>query len=242
MPEISFVITTFNYSKYIEECVNSILSQELFEDNEIIIIDDGSNDNTSEILKIYLKKDFIKYIKINNSGVEYASNLGISNIKTKYFVRVDGDDSLNKNYLNYINSAINDDYDFIYSDYNKINEISNIIESKKLPKFDKNEIFRRGDFLATGTAFKKKSFDHVNGYDTKNKNCGLENYSLILRLIKSNFKGKHISNTLFNYRIHAKNMSKIRRNAIIEYGNKLTSDLLNKPYEVNTNHPYGLKF
>ncbi len=243
MSKISFIITTFNYEIYIKECLESILNQENFRNNKIIIIDDGSQDNTYKVVKKYLSLPFIEYFQIENSGVEAAANYAINKINSPYFTRIDADDSVESQYLTHFNKVIdsNKNYDFIYSNYNLINHNSDTIKNIKLPKFDKEEIFKRGDFLATGTLYKKETIDSLNQYDTTNKNCGLENYSLILRLIIQNYSGIHIPYTLFNYRIHSNNMSKKRKDAILKYGNELTTKLLNRTYEVNCNHPYGLK-
>ena len=66
-------------------------------------------------------------------------------------------------------------------------------------------------------------------------------YESYYRLIIQNHKGLHIPYSLFNYRIHSNNMSKMRKESILKYGNELTIDLLNRAYAVNCNHPYGLK-
>tara|TARA_A100001011_G_C14003643_1_gene712504 strand:- start:18 stop:755 length:738 start_codon:yes stop_codon:yes gene_type:complete len=243
MSNISFIVTTFNYETYIEECLQSILNQDQFDKNKVIIVDDGSQDNTYKIIKKYLSKPFIEYCHIENSGVEVAANYAINKIESTYFTRIDADDSLKSRYLTQFNKAIdlNKNYDFIYSNYSIINHLSDSVNDIKLPVFDKEEIFKRGDFLATGTLYKKEAINLINKYDTSKKNCGLENYSLILRLIIKNYSGLHIPYSLFNYRIHSNNMSKKRKEAILKYGNELKKKLLNRPYEVNCNHPYGLK-
>ena len=243
MSEVSFVITSYNYSKYIEECLESIINQDKFDSNKIIIIDDGSTDETYIKIKRYLSMPCIDFIQIENSGVEVASNLAIDQINTNYFTRVDADDSLKSNFLSIFNDTIDvyNNSDFIYSNYSVIDESSIFVKEVNLPEFSNQEIFQRGDFLATGTIYKKDSFNLVGKYDTNVKNCGLENYSLILRLITNNFSGRMLPYSLFNYRIHSGNMSKKRRKSIIEFGNELTRNLLNRPYEVNFNHPYGLK-
>ena len=83
--QISFIVTTYNYGNYLKECINSIIFQEEFDNNKIIVIDDGSTDNTYSILREYFNKKFFEYIRIDNSGVEYAANYAVSKIKTKYF-------------------------------------------------------------------------------------------------------------------------------------------------------------
>ena len=244
MSKISFIITTFNYETYIEECLESILNQDEFKNNEVIIIDDGSQDNTYKIIKKYISLPFIEYFQIENSGVEVAANYAINKIKSPYFTRIDADDSLKPQYLLKFNEAIdlNKNFDFLYSNYSIINQYSKTVKEISLPEFDKEEIFNRGDFLATGTLYKKETINLIEKYDTKTKNCGLENYSLILRLIIQNHKGLHIPYSLFNYRIHSNNMSKLRKESIFRYGNELTKHLLNRSYALNCNHPYGLRF
>lgn len=243
MSDISFIITTYNYSKYIEECIESIINQSEYDANKVMIVDDGSNDNTYKLVKKYLSKQSIEYFQIENSGVEVASNYAINKVKTSYFTRIDADDSLKNDYLSKFDEVIkfNREFSFIYSNYSIINESSKFIKQINLPPFDKEEVFKRGDFLATGTLYKKEDFDLVNQYNTSKKNCGLENYSLILRLLINGCTGLHIPFTLFNYRIHLNNMSKQKKRSILQYGNELTNNLLKRPYEVNCNHPYGLK-
>jgi len=91
---ISISITVYNIEKYVEKCINSILNQD-FTDFELIIIDDGSTDNSSEICKKYERMDKrITYIYQRNQGVSSARNLAIDIAKGKYILLVDGDDQL----------------------------------------------------------------------------------------------------------------------------------------------------
>lgn len=91
MPEVSVIIPTFNRGTVIEESINSVLSQ-TYSDFEILVIDDGSTDNTKEIVeKIGNKK--IRFIQLGkNCGACYARNVGIENAKGKYIAFQDSDD------------------------------------------------------------------------------------------------------------------------------------------------------
>ena len=71
MPNISFIITTYNYSKYIEECLDSILNQDQYEGNKIIIVDDGSQDDTYKVIKNRLSIPSIEYIQIVINNIYY---------------------------------------------------------------------------------------------------------------------------------------------------------------------------
>lgn len=114
--KISVVIPVYNSEKYIEECINSITNQ-TYKNIEIIIVNDGSIDNSEKIIKEYALKDKrIKYIYKLNEGVSKARNTGIKISTGKYITFVDSDDIVEKNYLhNLINK--NDEYDFVMMGY-----------------------------------------------------------------------------------------------------------------------------
>lgn len=89
---VSVILPVYNVEKYIKRCLESIMNQ-TYKNIEIIIIDDGSKDNTSYICKSYTLKDKrIKYYKIKNGGVSHARNIGIDYSKGEYIIFIDGDD------------------------------------------------------------------------------------------------------------------------------------------------------
>ena len=96
---ISVIVPIFNVEKYLKKTIESIISQ-IYIYIEIILVDDGSNDTSSEICEFYAKKD--KRIKVfyqENKGVSSARNLGISNANGKYIVFIDGDDYVTPEYI-----------------------------------------------------------------------------------------------------------------------------------------------
>lgn len=105
-PLISVIIPTYNFSKYIVKCIESIQAQD-YTNIEIIIINDGSTDNTQEILDHLQSKDpNLKIINKKNEGVSIARNVGIENAKGEYIVFVDGDDYLSKDAISYLTSLV----------------------------------------------------------------------------------------------------------------------------------------
>ena len=91
-PLVSIIIPVYNLAPYIEECIQSIQKQS-YENLEIIIIDDGSIDSSSEICdKIATNDTRIKVIHQNNSGVVMARKKGVELARGKYISFVDGDD------------------------------------------------------------------------------------------------------------------------------------------------------
>lgn len=93
-PFISIIIPVYNTEEYISDCLDSILSQ-TYKNFEVIIVDDGSTDNSFNIVKNYQKNnDNITVLHIGNSGVSAARNLGIQLAKGEFLFFVDSDDTL----------------------------------------------------------------------------------------------------------------------------------------------------
>lgn len=114
-PEISIIIPVYNSSKYIKSCLDSILNQ-TFKNFEVIIIDDGSTDNSYDILKEYSTKNTsIKLFKNSNHGVSFTRNYGISLAQADYLCFIDSDDWIDENYLeNFYNVIqLNPEIDYI---------------------------------------------------------------------------------------------------------------------------------
>lgn len=100
MKEISVVIPAYNAGKYIADCIDSLLGQ-TFKDIEIIVVNDGSADNTLEVLTEYKKKypEIITVISQGNQGQSVARNNGIAASQGKYIAFIDADDYIKNNML-----------------------------------------------------------------------------------------------------------------------------------------------
>jgi glycosyltransferase involved in cell wall biosynthesis len=91
-PLITVVIPTYNSARYITRGINSVLQQTTSR-WELLIIDDGSSDDTSSVVEHYLKDPRIRYVKLKkNKGVCFALNYALSLVKTRYFSQLDADD------------------------------------------------------------------------------------------------------------------------------------------------------
>ena len=127
MPKVSVIVPIYNVEKYLEKCINSLLSQTL-EDIQIILVNDGSKDNSGNIAKEYEKnnKDRVIYVEKENGGLSDARNYGLKYATGDFIAFLDSDDYIEKNaYEEMYNKAIeeNADYvecDFIWEFHNKI--------------------------------------------------------------------------------------------------------------------------
>jgi teichuronic acid biosynthesis glycosyltransferase TuaG len=94
---ISIVIPIFNSAEYISECISSVINQ-TYTDIEIICIDDGSTDNTKQIIK-NIDDSRVKYFYQNNAGVSSARNLGLKISAGEYIIFLDSDDVLTNTFI-----------------------------------------------------------------------------------------------------------------------------------------------
>jgi glycosyltransferase involved in cell wall biosynthesis len=96
---ISIIVPVFNTAKYFSECIESILAQ-TYEDFEVLLIDDGSTDNSGHLCDIYAEKDArVRVFHKRNAGVSRARNDGLDQAKGEWVIFVDSDDWLQSDYL-----------------------------------------------------------------------------------------------------------------------------------------------
>lgn len=95
--KISFVVPVYNAEKYLKDCLDSVVCQ--LERNELILVDDGSTDSSGQICDAYAATwDSVFVLHIQNHGVAYARNLGVSRAVGEYIVFLDSDDYINKDF------------------------------------------------------------------------------------------------------------------------------------------------
>ncbi len=132
MPDISIIVPIYNAENYLDKCIESLLNQTKKE-IEIILINDGSTDNSEKIIKSYKDKR-IKYFKNENQGIGKTRNFGIEKAKGKYLMFVDSDDYIDKNMAKLMfDKAFSNSLDMVVCDYYKVINNENIEE--KLPSF-----------------------------------------------------------------------------------------------------------
>lgn len=141
MTKISIIIPVYNTGKHIEKCLNSIKNQTRKIDLEVIIINDGSTDNSENIVKQYIEKhkEFlnIKYYSKENEGVAKTRNFGIEKATSDYIMFLDSDDYIEPETFETLEKYIEQDIDLIKFKLQRVDEKDNVVEKVDGPVFDK---------------------------------------------------------------------------------------------------------
>ena len=143
--KLSIIIPVYNAEKYLDKCMKSIFDN-IENSFEVILINDGSKDNSLKIIKELMKKyKNIELIDNSNNGVSYSRNLGIKKAKGNYIMFVDADDELKKNWFDRINSYMTENYDIVYfSKYNLKSNKNDLL--KYIVGYNKENICIAGPF------------------------------------------------------------------------------------------------
>ena len=122
-PTVSVIIPVYNAQEGIKQCLDSLLNQS-FTDFEIILLNDGSTDNSLEVIKKYAAvNDFIRVIDKENEGVAKTRNKGIQLANGKYIVFIDNYDFIDSDYLERFYNAIDQEQlDIVLGGYKRVNQ------------------------------------------------------------------------------------------------------------------------
>lgn len=154
MKKVSFIVPVYNTEKYLEKCLESIINQ-TYNNIEIVIVNDGSTDNSINIIKKYAEKfKFIKFFTKQNGGLSDARNYGVKKATGDYIIFVDSDDYIEENLINHCLKYILESYDLIKFKAQKVDEDYNFIEKYDGPVFEKkngeeafNELFVKDNLI-----------------------------------------------------------------------------------------------
>lgn len=150
-PSVSIIVPVYNCEKYIERCINSILNQ-TYTNIEVIIINDGSTDNSHKIVKNLIRIDNrIKYIEQENRGPSEARNKGIEKSTGDYLMFIDSDDSISDRYVEeMINIMLDKEYDIVCCGYKDISKYG-IVNCNDFNMKDNLSLYDVIDMVCNGT-------------------------------------------------------------------------------------------
>ena len=234
--KVSIVIPVYNAEKFLDECINSALSQ-LYPNIEIIIVNDGSTDKSASILNNY-KNDLI-IINKKNGGTASALNAGIKKMSGDWFKWLSADDLLKEDAVEKLVLEIKKlgkdaENCIIYSNYDLIDENGKIIDTFVEPNYNSLDTFQRNvilldHFYGNGTTsiIHKSIFEKCGFFD---ESLGYkDDYEFWLRCcILFNYKLHLLPENLAQYRIHEEQLTKVRYDDALEKIEHIKSLILNQ--------------
>lgn len=208
-PKISIIVPVYNTAKYLPQCLDSLIGQ-TFKDVEIVCVDDGSTDNSAQVIHDYVKKDGrIRYIHQENAGLSEARNTGLDAVKTPYLMFCDSDDWYDTTMCQKMYDAITqNDVDFACCGVKMEYEISNPTSQKADTKYYRikwngiqhvtKEAWKKMDCSSCNKIFKKEL---LNKYHLRYPN-GLiyEDFCFFFELLTVSKKMYCLPEYLYHYR------------------------------------------
>jgi len=182
----SIVITNYNYGHYLEQAIQSAL----LVSDDVVIVDDGSTDNSYEILKLYTQT---KVIMQSNKGVSNARNEGISHAKYDYIICLDADDTINPEIRDIIPTS--DILAIGVQHFEGRNDIQLPPDNITL------EHLKQNNLMPVSSPFSKKIWEKVGGF--RENLSGYEDWCFWIDCLKLGATISSVRKPLLNYRIHA---------------------------------------
>ncbi len=203
--KVCVYIPSYNYSQFLKEAIESVLRQTYF-DWELYLIDDGSDDNSYEIMNLYKTHKKIKILKTKNIGVLKIANKILKLTKSEYFFRLDADDVLDENIFTVLCSHLNFDRDLslIFPDFYYMDERGKVYASDRRQNVRFNNQLLDIPPNGACTMIRTNVLKKLGGYSKNIK--AQDGYDLWNKIIK-NYKFKNINIPLFYYRRHNVNLT-----------------------------------
>jgi len=233
--KISIIIAVYNQESFLEESIKSALNQ-TYKDIEIIVVNDGSTDNSGRILEKY--SDVITIVEKENGGVSSAYNMGIKIMKGEWMKTLDSDDILSPNaielFVNYVETIKNPESKIFYTNYDVIDEKGEKKYSFFEPNYNDLDNFEANTLLLDHmsgvpvTRFYHKSI--FEKFSFFNENIRLaEDYEFTLRLCLVYGCRLHlIPEITSKYRRHPKQATQIKLKIWQDGINKFRNEILDQ--------------
>lgn len=228
MTKVSLIVPIYNSQNYLEKCIKSLISQTL-KDIQIILINDGSTDNSEKIIKSFDDKRIV-YISKNNEGIGKTRNLGIDKATGEFLAFVDSDDYLNEHFCEYMyQKAVNDDCDLVVCDFFEDRNTLVGIKFKDFKDTNLRETPELINYINLGPCnklYKKSLFDDKS--NRFEENLKYEDAPFVVKMLVSANRIGKINDYLTYYVIHSNSETTIRDKRmydILEITNIIVNDL-----------------
>ena len=203
-PLVTVYLVNHNYGKYIKLAIDSVLKQ-TFKDFELIIIDNGSKDNSLNVIKKYSSNEKVSTVFQKNHSLTVTNNIAVRMARGKYIMRLDADDYLDIHALQAMINVLenNKNISVVFPDYWKIDKKGQILEIFRRHDFKKVKLFDQPAHGAC-TMIRLSYLKEIGGYDESFDRQ--DGYDLWLRIFGKT-KIQNINLPLFYYRKHDSSLS-----------------------------------
>jgi glycosyltransferase involved in cell wall biosynthesis len=225
---VSIIVPCYNVEKYIQEALFSILGQ-TYRNIEVLCIDDGSYDNTKNIIqKIQELDPRVKYIYQKNQGVCIARNNAINKAQGYYILPIDSDDLVSPNFVEKLVEAIEKiGCDVATPCFYKFEKPFDM-QFFDLPVPSKLNMVK-DNVCVCASLFKKDDFIKLGGFDVENFGKGFEDYDLWLNFLSKNLTITKVKEAVYFYRQHS------NENSVNNAANNIKGELRDKLF---TKYPF----
>ena len=205
-PLVTVYITNHNYGRFIKQSIDSVLAQ-IFQDYEIIIIDDGSKDNSFEVIDSYKQHPKINIIYQQNLGLNVTNNIALRVARGKYIMRLDADDYLDKNALLVMSNVLeqDDELGLVFPDYYMVDIDGNFLSLERRHSFDQGVTLFDQPAHGACTLVRREFLLAVGGYN-EGFSCQ-DGYDLWVRFV-GKYRVTNVNLPLFYYRQHGSNLTR----------------------------------
>jgi glycosyltransferase involved in cell wall biosynthesis len=240
---ISVILPVYNAEKYLSKSIRSLLDQ-TYDNLEIIIIDDGSEDSSPSIIKTF-KDERIRYFENTHKGLTSELNFGLQAASGNYIARMDADDTCNLNRLTVQMDFLknNPDIQLVSTNYNHIDENDKILLHKVMPEHNEDIEYMMpvlNSVCHAGMLTYKSALIEAGAY--RENFSFVEDQDLFLRMISRGMKMYNIQEFLYSYRYNKKRLSKQNISTILKNRYNLGSEYLKKYYIDHPADPFHFNF
>lgn len=202
---VTVYITNYNYAQFVRQSIESVLSQ-TFKDYELIVIDDGSTDNSREIIEEYRGLPNVTVLYQENKGLNVTNNIAMRKARGKYLMRLDADDFLEGNALEAMVARMESDPEtgLVFSNYYYVDESGNVFGEERRHDFDREVSLYDQPAHGACTLIRLDFLREVGGYDEA-FSCQ-DGYDLWARFVR-HYKVRNVGESLFYYRRHTTNLT-----------------------------------
>ncbi|MCG9973023.1 glycosyltransferase family 2 protein [Christiangramia crocea] len=204
--KVSIIVPCYNHSRYLGEALESVLKQ-VYSNWECIIVDDGSTDNTEEIVRKFVTEDSrFQYFYKENQGLSSARNFGINKCEGSIILPLDADDKISVDYIENAITAFKDNPSIkvVYCLAEKFGKESGLWALKPFSLFN----LSRMNMIFCSALFRKVEWEKAGGYDL-NMKYGWEDWDFWISILKNGGSVKRLDFVGFYYRISDKNMHRM---------------------------------